>query len=150
MHALLPVAPIPLFDRLCADADAASGATLDAAGLEASIACDLARLLGTRSRLGFDAFLAADPTVVDYGLPDISALSAGSGDDLALLRRAVEQAIRRYEPRLLDARIAVAPVAGAPHLAQLRIDAAMRLGGELRRVRFELDAEPGSARVGAA
>ena len=150
MPALLPVAPIPLLDRLCSDADPAEGAALDARGLQASIARDLGRLHNARSRLGFDDFVARDTTVIDYGLPDFGALSARSGDDLSVLQRAVEHAIRRFEPRLLNPRVAIDPIAGVQHRARLRIDATVRLGAELRRVQFELDAEPGTTRIEAA
>ncbi|WP_028311598.1 type VI secretion system baseplate subunit TssE [Derxia gummosa] len=150
MPAALPAAPMPLFDRLCSDDETADGAVLDARGLRQSLAGELSRLLNTRSRLGLAEYADKAATVLDYGLPDFSALSARSADDLAALRDAIAHAIRLFEPRLMHAEVTLTDDPASPQRARVHIDAAVRLGHELRRVRFDLDAEPGTASIGAA
>lgn len=142
MATLLPHAIAPLFERLCADADApVDSAALDERGLRASIGRELARLLNSRSRLDFETFERRELTVLDYGLPDFSALSTRSGEDLERLRRAVQRAIARYEPRLQHPRIRIEPAAGTAR-ARIRIEAAISLGLTLRPVQFEIAADP--------
>ena len=113
MPSPLPSAPAPLFDRLCApagseaepldarglrDDDAPVIETLrslgrvdrhDAQALRESLARELGLLLGTRSRLPLSRYAAEADTVLDWGLPDFTALSPRSGDDREALREAV-------------------------------------------------------------
>lgn len=149
MSGLLPTARAPLLERLCAGADApVDSAMLDAHGLQASIARELGRLLNTRTHLTFDAFGASGGSVIDYGLPDHSALSPRSSSDLERLRLAITQAVARFEPRLVDTRVTVGDCPGQPARARITLDAHIRLGLEMRRVQFTLEADPASIRTG--
>lgn len=136
----VPRSPRPLFDRLCAGAGE-DCSPLDAAGLRASLARDLDHLLNARSRLPLSSYVDEATSVIDWGLPDFSALSAQSGEDRQLLRQAVLHAIACFEPRLQQVHVAVDTWPGDPHRARLNIDAAVRIGGELRRVEFALPAD---------
>jgi type VI secretion system protein ImpF len=139
-----------MFDRLCIPNDTrdGKGGYFDEHDLHESIARDLSRLFNTRSHLDIDSYCAAQRSVIDYGLPDVTALSPRSGDDLARLQCAVAHAIACFEPRLLHTRVRVSDASGQPHRAHLHIDAAVRLGSELRRVQFDLGTEIGGTEVG--
>ena len=144
MPSPLPSAPAPLFDRLCAPAGS-EAEPLDARGLRESLARELGLLLGTRSRLPLSRYAAEADTVLDWGLPDFTALSPRSGDDREALREAVEVALARFEPRLRQVQVAVDDWPGQPQRARVQIDAAVRLGTEWRRVRFALPADGADA-----
>lgn len=154
MSTPLPTAPQPLFDRLHAEPAARPGAgvglgaglgRLDAPGLQASLARELGQLLNTRSRLGLHAYVAAAETralsLLDYGLPDYSGLSARSEDDCRLLQQAVAHCLARFEPRLSHTQVQVMPMPGQPLRLRVLIDAAVTLGQALRRVQFDLAAD---------
>lgn len=136
------VSPLPLFDRLCAEAEGEG--VLDARALQASIAGELSNLLNTRSRLGAAAFLNSELSVVDFGMPDITALSPQSRDDRQLLQQLVRRAIACFEPRLSRTQVQVLEWPGDPKRAKVEIMAVVRLGKELRRVKFELAASSGA------
>jgi len=146
MSGLAAAATSPLFDRLCGVASLpAGGGLLDAAGLHRSIARELGLLLNTRSRCTVAAFLADKLTVLDYGVPDLSAMSARSITDLALVQSVVAKAIASFEPRLLHPQLEVAPQIGARDGVFLRITAAVLLGQTLRRVQFDTDVAAGGS-----
>src|ERR1051325_9804857 len=58
----------------------------DIAELKQSVARELARLLNTRAAWPLSEREGREMSVLDYGLPDFSPLSALSGDDQARLR----------------------------------------------------------------
>lgn len=121
----------PLFDRLT-DLDPGSAGeprplrTLNRTGLRESIRRELGRLLNTRSSLPVDE-LAARPelTVLEYGIPDLSAYSAGDGDHQRLLADVVARAIAAFEPRLREVRVAVVRLEDDQRSLRLRIDAVL-------------------------
>jgi type VI secretion system protein ImpF len=131
---------VPLFQRLCArDGEPGDATSFDAAGLHASIANELTGLLNTRCGLTMAEFLECQGTVLDYGVPDFSALSCRSTDDLTLVSQAVQHAIELFEPRLSHTKVrATQSDANLPGRAQLHIMGAVRLGLTLRRVDFDL------------
>lgn len=132
--------PVPLFQRLCArDGELGDASSFDATGLQASIAQELSSLLNTRCGLTISEFMNCQGTVLDYGVPDFSALSCRSTDDLLLVNQAIQHAITLFEPRL--SHIHVQTYTGArqqPGLAHVQITAAVRLGLSLRRVNFDM------------
>ena len=131
---------VPLFQRLCArDGEPGDATSFDAVGLQASIANELAGLLNTRCGLTMAEFLECQGTVLDYGVPDFSALSCRSTDDLNLVSKAVQHAIELFEPRLSHTEVqATHSDASLPGRAQLHIMGAVRLGLTLRRVDFDM------------
>lgn len=145
-------AAIPLFQRLCArDGELADAASFDAAGLQISIANELARLLNTRCGLTMAEFLNCQGTVLEYGVPDFSSLSCLSTDDLNLVGQAVGHAIAMFEPRLSHTTVvAVHAKASAPGRAQLNISGAVRLGLSLRRVEFDMPVNLSDGALGTA
>lgn len=140
MSELARSAAIPLFHRLCArDGEMGDAADFDAAGLQASIANELANLLNTRCGLTMAEFLQCQGTVLDFGIPDFSSLSCRSSDDLASVSQAVQHAIALFEPRLSHTQvIATHDRSGHQGQVKLQISGAVRLGLVLRRVDFEI------------
>jgi type VI secretion system protein ImpF len=133
-------AAIPLFQRLCArDGEMGDAADFDSAGLQTSIANELASLLNTRSGLTMAEFLKCQGTVLDFGIPDFSSLSCRSTSDLASVSQAVQHAIALFEPRLSHTQvIAIHDDSGHRGQANLQISGAVRLGMTLRRVDFDI------------
>ena len=81
------------------------------AALRASVGQELMRLLNTRCpRLGGPAG-EEDRTILDYGIPDFSHMSAGSDTDTHQLARILEKTIAVYEPRLQQVRVSIQPSA---------------------------------------
>lgn len=86
-------------------------------------------------------------TVIDYGVDDFSHLVAGSNDDREALRRAIGEAIKRYEPRLQLHRIVVEPVEGRHLSAQVRCEAWL-VAGEVREpVSFNMQIDTSEGKV---
>lgn len=70
--------------------------------LKQAVARDLEALLNTRQGLVPDivAYPELERSVLNYGLPDFSSLSAASEADRARIRAGLERAIALFEPRL--------------------------------------------------
>lgn len=121
----------PLFDRLTDFNPGSSGEprplrTLGRQGLRDSVRRELERLLNTRSSLPVDQ-LAQRPelTVLEYGIPDLSAYSAGDDDHQRLLAGVVARAVAAFEPRLREVRVAVVRLEDEQRSLRLRIDAVL-------------------------
>ena len=99
-----------LFERLAESGPGAPGKRArddDRAAVEASVAREIAALLGTRIEPAVEAIDPRDRTVLDYGLPDFTGLSPQSATDRERLARSIERAITAFEPRLASPRVAV-------------------------------------------
>jgi type VI secretion system lysozyme-like protein len=73
--------------------------------LKESIRRELGRLLNTRCAARRDR----NGTVIDYGIPDFSWMSASSADDRQLLAETLAQKIANFEPRLREVRVTIEP-----------------------------------------
>ena len=113
--------------------------------LEDSISRELHRLFNTRSHLQLAGYLQCEGTVLDYGVPDFSFLGGQSITDLENLQAVLTLAIRRYEPRLLDAVVQVIPSKEQRGMLRLQVSASARLGTEIRRIEFEMLHESASS-----
>jgi type VI secretion system protein ImpF len=118
----------PLFDRLT-DLDPRSSVelrplrTLDRRGLRDSVRRELERLLNTRSSLPADRLAEREPlTVLEYGIPDLSAFSAGDPEDQKRLVTVIARAVAAFEPRLRDTRVVFERLDGSGRLAEMRIE----------------------------
>lgn len=96
-----------LFDRLADDAradsvDADDQRVMSKAGLRRAVLRDLGALFNAVQPLGAagDGYPLLADTVLNYGLPPLSGQLA-SRLDVAVLERAIAQAIVRFEPRIL-------------------------------------------------
>lgn len=140
MSELVRGSPVPLFDRLSSvqGADGSRQQLLTPEQLEMSIGRELSRLMNTRSRLSPSEFAGSTGTALDYGIPDISALSPTSHPDLDLLQATIRQAIVHYEPRLKDVTVKAFPSAHGGGAAALLIGGTVTIGLKLRQLNFEL------------
>lgn len=144
MSELVRGSSVPLFDRLSSLEGAVGNRNqlLTPEQLEASIGRELSRLMNTRSRLSPTEFAASTGTTIDYGIPDISALSPKSHTDLELLQSTIGQAVRYYEPRLKDVTVKAFPADNPGAAASLVIGGTVMIGLKLRQLNFELQLDP--------
>jgi type VI secretion system protein ImpF len=133
---------VPLFDRLVDSAPEVQKelTSLRVHGREAlfsSIARDLQRLLNTR-RASNAPLDPAKATVLDYGIPHFSHLSASSVTDRRSLAEILRVAINVFEPRLQDISIQLEDLGDSPHQLLGHISCTARLGSLLEPVTFPL------------
>jgi type VI secretion system protein ImpF len=140
MSELVRGSPVPLFDRLSSvqGSDGSRHQLLTPEQLELSIGRELSRLLNTRSPLKPSEFSGSTGTTIDYGIPDISALSPKSHPDLDLLQSTIKQAVNHYEPRLKDVTVKAFPAVSGGGAATLLIGGTVTVGLKLRQLNFEL------------
>lgn len=108
--------------------------------LTRSIVRDVADLLNTRPRCEdwSEQYEELDGSLLDYGLPDFSGRDFASAADREFLRRAVQQTIERFEPRLNDVRVEL--VAADNELDnRVRFDVRAKIGAQPDFVVFQLD-----------
>jgi type VI secretion system protein ImpF len=122
---------VPLFDRLVEIEPAEPReksllGALDSRALRESVHRELGRLLNTRSSLPVDRLLErSELTVLEYGIPDLSAYSAGNAEDQALLAGLVARAVAAFEPRLREVRVTAGGLEDEQRTLRLRIDAVL-------------------------
>jgi len=120
-------ARVPLFDRLDLnpeiDDEQRPFRILTREQLKASIRRELGRLLNTRCSLSLDQVGEEERSVINYGIPDFSSLSAQSDDDQILIGRIVGQTVTAFEPRLQKVTVDVRPVPNSEAGLYLFIDA---------------------------
>jgi type VI secretion system protein ImpF len=113
--------------------------------LKQSVRRDLEWLLNTRSTVGIPAELKEVQTsVVAYGLPDVTTLSAKSPADKAKLRRSVERALEMFEPRLEGIVVTVDPEPGPGLSLKFRIDGRLKVDPAPEPVTFDTLLQIGS------
>jgi type VI secretion system protein ImpF len=143
----------PLFERL---ADSEPDSIRDAAplrvhaqaGLRESVRRDLARFLNTRASFN-PAYRLAEGTVLDYGIPDLSAFTPESEDDRRRLAALLAARIAAHEPRLTNVRVAFHPPSGSPVALKGVIHASLRIGSVVEPVYFPLAIDHQSQAEGA-
>lgn len=146
----------PLFDRLT-DLDPWAGEerrplrTFGRDELLESVRRELERLLNTRSSLPVDRLEEReDLTVLEYGIPDLSAFSAGEPEDQKRLAGVVTRAVSAFEPRLRDVRTVFERLDATGREVELRVDAVLTLDEVREPVSFPtiFTVKTGEARVG--
>ncbi len=144
MSELVRGSSVPLFDRLAASEATEKDASwlLLPEQLHASIGRELSRLFNTRSRLPPSEFHLNSGTVIDYGVPDFSALYARRGDDVAVLESALAQAVTLFEPRMANVTVKVQALAERADAAAVTVGGDVMIGLKPQRVSFELEMNP--------
>lgn len=146
---------VPLFDRLVEvepvdPREKRLLGALDPRALRESVHRELERLLKTRSSLPVGRLLERpELTVLEYGIPDLSAHSAGNAEDQVLLTGIVTRAIAAFEPRLREVRVSVVGLEGEQGKLRLRIDGVLSAGEIAEPVSFPalLGLKSGSAEI---
>ncbi len=101
----------------------------DVRALKESVRRELRRLLNTRRHARPAPGAGGDGmTVLDYGLPDFSPLSASSGDDQNRLAAEVAAAVAAFEPRLSGVRVRVERPGGEERALRLHIEGRLTAG----------------------
>jgi type VI secretion system protein ImpF len=146
-----------LIDRLSASPPGGARSALDgisAAELKRSVARDLEWLLNTRvwTPWNLAALEEAGRSILNYGMPELSAYSWASSDDARSIKSLIETAIRTFEPRLLPRSIKteVLPAEDvADFTLRIRIEAILHVEPISEPVVFDtgLDFEGGGLRV---
>jgi type VI secretion system protein ImpF len=101
---------------------------------------DLEALLNTRRERFEDLppeFTEARQSLVNYGLPDFSALSLQSLEDRNRIRRVLEQTIALFEPRLTRVRVTLEAPRAHEQTLRFRIDAMLRVEPAPEPVTFD-------------
>jgi type VI secretion system lysozyme-like protein len=122
----------------------------ETAAMKESVRRELVRLLTTRSSAGINSRGTGgdgEMSVLDYGVPDFTALSALSGDDRVKLSAAVAQVIAAFEPRLRDVRVRVEGLRSNDRALILRLDALLVVGEHSEPVSFPLLVRAGAGGV---
>lgn len=78
----------------------------------------------------------AIPNLPDYGLPDVSSFYSDYPASLGELRALIERLIKKYEPRLLNARVRLTGSDTREFRASFLITGEVQEGGETERVQY--------------
>jgi type VI secretion system protein ImpF len=118
--------------------------------LKESVRRELAHLLTTRCSVSSRTLGSRERSVLDYGIPDFSSLSALSGDDQNRLAATIEQTVAAFEPRLKDVRVRVQSVRADDRALVFSIEAMLVVGTHAEPVSFPLlvRTKTGEAEVG--
>jgi type VI secretion system lysozyme-like protein len=108
--ALIRGGKLPLFERLCVTPETASSdGVQDIPALLESVLHEVKCLLNTRLPVAAGWSDESSQTVVNYGLPDFSLLSAANPVDCQKLAALLEIKIAAFEPRLRQVRVSFEP-----------------------------------------
>ena len=139
MSQVVLASPSLLFDRLLGAGDGAViGPRLDSVALKMSLLREVGQLFSTKSRLTLGEFMGDEVTVLDYGLPDFSALSPISQSDMDLMTEVITKALRCFEPRLRQVGVTLTAEKSSARVAHAAILGAVSLSGQALRVNFDL------------
>lgn len=135
-------AEAPLFERLL-DGEPSSSPSrwhvrLERPAVAASVMRELSRLFNTRTRPGSRPGSDEQGTVVDFGVPDWSAVNPASAAELAALAETLSAKARAFEPRLEGVRVELEPDPVYRRRARGRLAGLLRLERTLEPVTFFL------------
>jgi type VI secretion system protein ImpF len=102
--------------------------------LKESVRKEMVRLLNTRCPVREDR----NGSVIDYGIPDFSWMSAASADDRKLLADTIAKKVRAFEPRLQQVRVTIEPNSADPRVVVGTIEAMLLVESILEPVSFPL------------
>ena len=129
-----------------ASAEAPKSRSKSLAELKQSVRRDLEWLLNTRSYAGeIDEHLdEVQKSVVVFGLPDFTGLSAKNDSELKRLARALEKAIKTFEPRFLNLKVSLEPVNPTDRQLNFRIEAQLNIEPSPEPIAFDTILQLGS------
>lgn len=95
--------------------------------LKQSVRRDLEWLLNTRCHIDAidDKLEEAPNSVAFYGLPDFTGVSVKSHIEQKRMTRAIEDAIRRFEPRFINLKVFMDPLENVDRQLRFRIEATL-------------------------
>jgi type VI secretion system protein ImpF len=107
---------------------------------EAGLLRDIDALLNSRRAYQevSPEFKQTSESIIEFGLPDFTGMNLNSPADHAMLRVAIETALRRYEPRLASLSVVLEEQkTRLEPVLRFRVDALMRIETELEPIHFE-------------
>ncbi len=114
--------------------------------LKQSVRRDLEWLLNTRQTA-----LELSPemkettnSVATYGLPDFTHLSIDNAGDQKMIKREIEETVRRFEGRLENVVVSIEPVRSIERVMRFRIDARLKIDPTPEPVTFDTVLQLGS------
>jgi len=117
--------------------------------MKQSLLRDLQWLLNTRqvSDPADDPHELLSASIFNYGLPDITTLSATSSETPGQLRNLIEDTIERFEPRLTNVHVSlVKQGSSTDRKVEFLIEADLRIEPESERVEFDTVLEVSSGK----
>jgi type VI secretion system protein ImpF len=128
----IPLRP-SILDRLIDDEPGAEQGPLhrhfqDVRQLKRVVARDLEAMLNTRQEALEELpaeFAEVSRSLLTYGLPDYTSLNLLSVQDREYMRRALEQAVKLFEPRLKHVRVTLEPPRQYERQLRFRIEAVL-------------------------
>lgn len=114
--------------------------------LKLSVRRDLEWLLNTRRvPIEIDEGLTEiRKSVLFYGLPDITGVSAKNQNEQRRLTRELEAALRTFEPRFIDLRVTLEPLGEIERMLRFRIEARLDVEPTPEPVAFDTVLQVGS------
>ena len=109
---------------------------LGVAALRESVRRELEQLLNVRCSVPLRQLAATERSVINYGLPDFSSLSAASGDDQNLLAELVRSTVSFFEPRLREVSVTVSRPSREERALSVTIGGVLAVGHVLEPVSF--------------
>ena len=117
----------------------------DLKALRQSVRRDLENLLNTRVQWHVwpESYSELPQSLLNYGLPDFSVMVVDSIEGRQQLCRAVEQCIRRFEPRFVEVEVSLADEEqNIERVLRLRIQALLYADPEPEHITFDSEVEP--------
>ena len=106
--------------------------------LKQTVKRDLEWLLNTRSEPAVPEDLPeVSRSLASFGLPDLTSWNVKSPDEQQGLRHALEEAIRRFEPRLEGVEVTLENTSEIDRAVRFRIDARLRIDPTPEPVTFD-------------
>ncbi len=114
--------------------------------LKQSVQRDLEWLLNTRAYFGNvdERLEEVRKSVAVYGLPDFTGVSAKSHIEQSRMTKALETAIKNFEPRFLDLRVTLEPISTTDKSLRFRIEANLNMEPSPEPVAFDTVLKMGS------
>jgi type VI secretion system protein ImpF len=112
----------------------------DLKSLERAVARDLEALLNTKRETLEELpqeFFDVNRSLITYGLPDFTSLSLLSQDDRNKIRRAIENAVATFEPRLQRVRVTIEAPREKDRGLRFRLDGQLRVEPTPEPVTFD-------------
>ena len=111
--------------------------------LKASLRRDLEWLLNTRRNIEDpeDWMKEVQYSLQQYGLPDLTSYSLGTSQDQGLLAHLLEDAIAKFEPRLTNVVVGMAPLAGTNRILRFQIEGVLLIDTGPERIQFDTTLE---------
>ncbi len=116
------------------------------AELKTSVKRDLEWLLNTRHN-GVEipeTLEELNQSLAIYGLPDLASLSVRNPDEQDRLSRSIENALRTFEPRFINVKVALEPVDNTDRQLKFRIEAHLDIEPVPEPISFDTVLQVGS------